>query len=106
MKKIILGTGIMTALVSFSAFKIATYEPKKSSAEVEQYEGLYIFTDSKPLMETEYLGTVKSTFGATQYEDVRDKLIKKAKKEFPKAEALIISLKAGGTDKCDAIKFK
>lgn len=92
---------VVTGLISF---KFA-YDSKKSTGEVEQYEGLYIFTDCKPVMETEYIGTVKSSFGS-QYQDVRDKLIKKAKKDYPEAEALVLTLKSGGTDKCDVVKFK
>ncbi len=107
MKNIILGSIIGISLTSLVAFKVATYEPKKATGEVEQMQGLYIFTDSKPVLEYEYLGTVTATFGMdSQYQGVRDKLIKKAKKDFPNADGLIMQFKSGGTDKCDAIKFK
>ena len=107
MKKIIIGSLIGISLTSLVAFTVANYEPKKATGEVEQMEGLYIFTDSKPVLEYEYLGTVKATFGMdSQYQGVRDKLIKKAKKDFPSADGLIMQFKSGGTDKCDAFKFK
>jgi len=95
--------------LSFLAFKVANYEPKNSTAEVDQYQGFYIFVDSKPVKEYEYLGTLQygmSLMGSGQYQDVRDKLIKKAKKEYPKADGLIFTFKDGGTDRCDAISFK
>ena len=89
------------------AFTFINYEPKKATAEVEQMQGLYIFTDSKPVLEYEYLGTVKAAISMDgQYQGVRDKLIKKAKKDFPTADGLMMQFKSGGTDKCDAIKFK
>lgn len=70
-----------------------------------QVQGLYIFTDSKPKNDFKYLGTVKSTgtFGNPQYENVRDRLIKQAKKEFPKGNGLIIDLRTGQADKADVI---
>jgi hypothetical protein len=107
MKKLILGSLIGIGLTTVVAFTVANYEVKKSTGDVEQMQGLYIFTDSKPAMEYEYLGTVKSSFGMdSQYQGVRDKLIGKAKKDFPTADALIMQFKSGGTDKCDAVKFK
>ncbi len=107
MKKIIFGGIIGITLTTIVAFKIANYEPKKATGEVEQMQGLYIFTDSKPVLEYEYLGTVKAIIGwDSQYQGVRDKLISKAKKEFPSADGVIMQFKSGGTDRCDAIKFK
>jgi hypothetical protein len=92
------------------SFTIINYEPKKSTAEVEQQEGIYIFTDSKPVKDYDYLGTIKTSgvisFGDAQYSGVRDKLIKKCKKDFPNAEGIIFTFKSGGADKADAIKFK
>jgi len=107
MKKLILGSIIGIILSTTVAFTLANYEPKKSTGEVEQMQGLYIFTDSKPVLEYEYLGTVKASMGMdSQYQGVRDKLVKKAKKDYPDADGLIMQFKSGGTDKCDAIKFK
>jgi len=107
MKKYLIGSLIGICLVSLLAFAAATYEPKKETAIAEQMEGLYIFTDSKPVLEYEYLGTLKAAIGwSGQYQSVRDHLIKKANKKFPSADALIFHFKQGGTDKCDAIKFK
>lgn len=108
MKKIISLIVLGFFVLSIFAFTVVSYEPKHATAEVEQLQGLYIFVDSKPVLEYEYIGTVKSTFslGGSQYTDVRDRIIKKAKKDYPQADAIIISFKAGGTDRADAIKFK
>lgn len=93
-------------IIGSMSFKFA-YDAKRATAEVEQMQGIYIFTDSKPVMEYEYLGTVKVSFALSgQYQDIRDKLIKKAKNDFPNADGLIMQFKSGGSDKCDAIKFK
>jgi len=106
MKKIILGSLIGMGLTTLAAFTVINYEPKKATAEVEQMQGLYIFTDSKPVLPYEYLGTVKTSIVMdTQYQGVRDKLIKKAKKDYPNADGLIMQFRSGGTDKCDAIKY-
>lgn len=103
--------GFFLASVLFILFGFGykyTYEVNNSTADVERIEGLYIFTDSKPVKEHEYLGTVdyKVGWGGTQYTQVRDKLIKRAKKEYPKADAVIISLNSGQADKADVIIFK
>jgi hypothetical protein len=44
--------------------------------------------------------------GSGQFQDVRDVLLKKLKKEYPQANGVIFNFHDGGTDKCDAIKFK
>ena len=107
MKKVTLGIICGVVQTSLMAFTITSYEPTKATGEVEQMQGLYIFTDSKPVSEYEYLGTVKTTFAVdVQYVGTRDKMIRKAKKKFPEAEGIIIQFKSGGTDKGDVIKFK
>ena len=85
-----------------------SYEVKPTTGEVIQIEGMYIFTDCKPVKEYVYLGTVKNSGGINnpQYSNVRDYLIKRAKKEYDDADGLILTLNAGGADVCDVIKFK
>lgn len=84
----------------------ATHDIKKNCGEVQQLQGLYIFTDSKPLTEYKYLGTVTvSTGWSGQYQPVRDKLIKKAKDDFKDADGLILNFVKNGVDKADVIKF-
>lgn len=80
----------------------------KSIAEVNQVQGYYIFVDSKPTAEYEYIGTVKVSisFISEQYQSVRDALIKKARKEYPLGNGIIFHFHDGGTDKADVIKFK
>jgi hypothetical protein len=110
MNKICLGVliGLALTLLKASGVKPAS-DVKNSTAEVNQIEGLLIFTDSKPIREYEYLGTVKSNtggFGNPQYEGVRGRLIKKAKADYPKADGVIMYLNYGQADKADAIRFK
>ena len=106
MKKVTLA--VILIGLSLLSMKKAYYDVKKSTAEVEQMQGLYIFTDSKPVAEYEYLGTVKLSLGlgSGQYQNVRNVLIKRAKKEYPQSDAIILLLKDGGTDRADVIKFK
>lgn len=106
MKKLSLGIVFGMILTSLLAFDNTSYEPNKATGEVELMQGLYIFTDSKPVLEYEYLGTVKTVFAMdVQYQGTRDKMIRKAKKKYPEAEGIIIHFKSGGTDKGDVIKF-
>jgi hypothetical protein len=91
-------------LLSFTVYE---YQIKPSTAEAIQVQGLYIFTDSKPVSDYEYLGTVNVSMSMSgQYNDVKNSLIKKTKKDFPNAEAIIITLVTGSSDKADVIRFK
>ncbi len=97
----------MFVLTSF-AFSIVNFNQTKSTAQVESIQELYIFTDSKPLSEYEVLGNVGTTFfvASTQYEKIRNNLIKQTKKKYPHAEGIILKLNHKGVDMCEAIKFK
>lgn len=94
-------------LFTMIGFKAA---PDTNRAEVNSVQGLLIFTDSRPVAEYSYLGTVKGPgpYGLDdpQYTNVRDVLIKRAKKQFPEANGIILQLNSGGEDKADAIKMK
>lgn len=84
-------------------------QKNKALAKVEQYQGVYIFVDSKPVCESTYVGTEKKSGGflSPQYTSVRDALIKKCKKEFKDSfDAIIFKFVDGGADMADAVKLK
>jgi hypothetical protein len=91
-------------LIGFS-FKMKV---DRSQAEVNQLGGFYIFVDSKPVADYDYIATVKAgiTFTSGQYQPVRDLLIKKARKKYPNGDGLIFTFSNGGIDRVDVIKFK
>ena len=82
----------------------------KAAASARKIQGLYIFSDCTPVSDYQVLGTVSRnpaiSFKSSQYENIRDMLIKKAKDQYPMGEGLILDLRDGGTDKADVIKFK
>jgi hypothetical protein len=88
----------------------ATNEAQKSFATVNQSNGLFMFTDSKPNNDYTFLGQVDSKKFRPrvnpQYQLVRDYLLKEAKKKYPEADGIIFHFSAGDTDKADVIKFK
>lgn len=86
----------------------ANFQNEKNIAKVNQVGGLYLFVDSEPVSEYEYLGTqkCKMTMWSTQYQTVRDQLIRKVKKEYPKANGIIFHFHDGGVDLADAIYIK
>lgn len=88
--------------------KFKDSEKNKNKAKVEQYQGVYIFVENKPVTETNYVGTVKRSggFGSNQYTAIRDALIKKAKKDLKDIELIIIKFVEGGADMADGLKFK
>ncbi len=91
-------------LLAALAFKTGVFEIRKSSADVEQEEGVYVFYRAKPVSEYEYLGTYK--IGMVWDDKPRllfNKLVRKTKEKFPNADGIIIDNDMG---KCDAIKFK
>lgn len=89
--------------------KFKDSEKNKNKAKVEQYQGVYVFIECKPVAETSYLGTSKksgSSFTSAQYTSVRDGLLKKCKREFPDTEAILFKFIEGGADQADALKYK
>lgn len=100
----LLGIGFCS-LLSFK-LKDENQETSKANAQVSIIDGVFIFTDSKPLSSYEELGVVELYFsGDTQYQSIRDNLIKKARKKYPEAEGLIFDFNKKGIDKCIAIQF-
>jgi hypothetical protein len=86
-----------------------SYEPVEATAEVEKYQGLYMFIESEPVLEYELLGTVK--LGVTwigTIDEIKERMTKKAKKKFPEGDGLIFYLAGSGLgdDFADVIKFK
>ena len=81
---------VAVLLLSFSAFK-PLYELNKATAEVSQEEGLYVFYRSKPVSDYEYLGTYKiGLIWDDKPSLLFAKLVRKVKKEYPQAQAIII----------------
>lgn len=81
---------IIAALLLIAA-TIPQSPVKKSSAEANLVDGYYIFMQCKPLHEYEVIGTVKKT-GVTwsgQPSEMYNTLIRRMKKEFPKADGII-----------------
>ena len=83
MKKSIVAFTLGACVVALLSFKTKDFEPQLSFAEVNNIEGLYIFTDSKPLTDYDTLGVVEIGFvTGTQYESIRGNLIKRGTKSF------------------------
>lgn len=108
-----LADGLILNLVNGGTDKalIIQFKPNaqnKSYAKANQYQGVYVFTDCEPIHATKYLSTSKMTysFGSMQYTKLRDKLLKKAKKESPNAEGVLFKFTSGGTDVADAVSFE
>jgi hypothetical protein len=82
-------------------------KPENKIAKVEQYIGLYVFTDCTPLLKYDYLDTQKFSggFSSGQYTSVRDTLIKRVKKKIPNANAVIFKLVSGGNDLADGVRI-
>ncbi len=99
-------TKIFIILIVFglflTAFKITS---NKGTAIVEQKEGLYIFMLSKPVVEFDYLGSVKKGLALTgQPGEMLNSMIKKVKKEYPTADGIIFT--SMSMDKADAVLLK
>ena len=101
---------VILTLFVFCSVAFSTHKPtdEKSTASVNQYQGVYIFTDSKPAAQYDYLGTIeiKHSKLGPQYEPVRDEMIKQVKKKYPQADGAILHFANDAIDKADAIKFK
>lgn len=88
-------------------FKDGQTKDDLALARVNKAIGIYVFTDCEPVNEYEVLDRVKASFGwSSQYQGVRDKLIKKAIKRYPNADGMIFTFSTGGTDRATIVKFK
>lgn len=89
----------------FLAASIQNYEPRKSTAEVDQIQGVYVFIHSKPVQEYEYLGTFNPSVVPSKHaRSIINYMIKKGKEKFPTADAVIFKDDELGS--VDLVKFK
>jgi hypothetical protein len=89
------------------SFRSAVFTPNASTAEVNNVEGLYVFTDSKPLMPYDSIGVIEIGFITdTQYESIRNNLIKRTKIKFPYADGVILNFNKKGVDNCIVIDLE
>jgi hypothetical protein len=103
MKKILI-FGVLLSVLAFS-----TVETGNNIAKVRQSSGMYIFVDSKPVNEYQIVGVVKARvgFNGVGYEDIKEKLVDKAKKMYPHAEGIIFRLGTSGSmNYGDVITYK
>lgn len=86
---------IITMLISLTPIILAFTYPNQNEqkATVQQMEGVSIFILSKPISEYEFLGTVKKTglVWSGKPDEMFNGILKKCKKEFPKANGIIFS---------------
>ena len=79
---------------------------QKALANVHKYAGIYIFNDNDPICDYSILGRCKVGISwSSEYEGVRNHLVKKTLKNYPNADAVILDLSDGGEDIAVAIKF-
>ena len=98
--KILFGAVLLIALLT--AFKFAPNN--NGNATVEQIEGIYVYSFSKPTEPNEYLGTVKGgNNGFNEPSGMITKLIREAKKKYPGVQGVIV---APDNNKADCVKFK
>jgi len=110
MKQFFKDLPIILLLAILGAATSAT--PRSDLARVNQYQGIYVFTDCMPERDYQVLGTVHpkgkgwAAMGMkdVQYENTRDGMVRVCKEEYPNAEGIILHL--GRKDEGDAIKFK
>jgi hypothetical protein len=77
-----------------------------SLARAKRYSGVYVFCDSDPITQFDYLGNLKGKFTfLPQYCTLRDDFIKKCTRKYKNAQGLVLHLVSGGKDTAEAIKF-
>lgn len=93
MKKIVVLLAV-AVLISVSAFS----QKPTYYAKVNKVEGLYIYVNAEPVDQYEELGYLKKKglWWQCQYTEIFNYFFKRCKKEYPKANALILYLSAEG----------
>ena len=88
--KNILITIITISLLSFTLVSVNT--ESTVTAKPNQEQGIYIFMDSKPMNEYEYLGSIKLKVLMTgKYSEAKNAFLKKIKKDYPNANGALIT---------------
>ena len=78
----------------------------KTLAKVNSHLGILVFTDCSPLTNYSHLGKISGAGGLnSDYNILRDKLIKKCIKKYPNVQGIIPRFVTGGRDSAEAIKF-
>lgn len=98
MKNITIVAIILASVTLLAVDRANTPDKSKYTAEAKKHGDLIIFVECEPINEYEQLGTVKlGIVGDCDWQVIREKLIKKAKKEYPEAHGLMIDEKLNGT---------
>jgi len=103
--------GVLLTLVTGSAdkahmVKFKNSEENHSLAKAKRYRGIYVFCDSDPITQFEYLGNLKGKHTLIpQYCNLRDDFVKKCAKKYKDAKGIVLHLVSGGKDTAEAIKF-
>ena len=86
--------------------KFNNSEEDHSLARARRYSGVFVFCDSEPIAQYEYIGNLKGKHTMIpQYTNLRDDLLKKCTKKHKEANGIILHLVTGGKDIAEAIKF-
>lgn len=88
-------------------FKEGQEKDQLALARANKVQGLYVFTDCEPISDYEIVGRESVSYSLkSDYQSIRDKLIKKALKDNPDAEGVIFTFSNASSDKATVIKFK
>lgn len=99
---------LITMLAFFSLLAFSSVNDTNYLAKVNQFNGVYVYIDSKPVDDYKIVGVEKARVGITgvSYPDIRSKLIDKVKKTYPHAEGVILRMGSSGSlSYADAIVF-
>lgn len=86
---------------------ITAYVSTKGIATVNQVQGMYIFIQSKPAIEYDFLGSVSSSaiVKSKKEDDIVPHMIKRVKEAHPTANAIVF-ISGSNLCKVDALKLK
>ena len=78
----------------------------KDIARVSAHLGVLVFTDCVPVNNYSFIGQINRAGGvSSDYNTLRDRLIKKALKKYSDVQGIIPRFVSGGADSAEAIKF-
>ena len=76
-------------------------------ANVYRHNGLLIFTDCEPVNEYDVVEHERSVLSwSGQYSEIKNKLTRRALRDYPSADGIIISMTEGHVDRAVVVKFK
>lgn len=77
------------------SFFTSVAQTNQQSVIINKIDGVFVFSECKPIAPHDTIGEVSAEVSITgEYPELRDKLVRRAKKKFPTLDGIILNINA------------